>query len=131
MRMLLCCVIIFGLALVAPARAQQKKDKDKAADIDKDLLVGKWETPSVKGLKGVKGPAREFTQDGKCYLGTPDGKGPRLEGTYELDGNKLTLKWTGAPGVPGDVQKFTIKKLTKTDLILVAGKLTETWKRMK
>jgi len=131
MRMLLCCVIGFGLAVVAPATAQQKKDKNKAPAIDKDLLVGKWETPSVKGLKGVKGPGREFTQDGKCYLGTPDGKGPRLEGTYELDGNNLTLKWAGAPGVPGETQKWKIKKLTKTDLILVAGRVTESWKRTK
>ncbi len=131
MRMLLCCAIGFGLALVAPATAQQKKDKNKAPAIDKDLLVGKWETPGVKGLKGVKGPSREFTQDGKCYLGSPDGKGPRLEGTYELDSNNLTMKWIGPDGKPIDVQKFKIKKLTKTDLILVAGRATESWKRTK
>ncbi len=131
MRMLLCCAIGFGLTLVGTATAQQKKDKDKAAAIDKDLLVGKWETPSVRGLKGVKGPSREFTQDGKCYLGSPNGKGPRLEGTYEVDGNNLTLKWAGAPGVPGETQKWKIKRLTKTDLILVMGRVTESWKRTK
>ena len=140
MRMLFSCAIVLGLALLATASPQQKGnkdrpakkgDKDKATAIDGDLLVGRWETPPVKGLKGVKGPAREFTKDGKCYLGGPDGKGPRLEGTYELDGSNLTLKWTGAPGVPGEVQKFKVKKLTKTDMILVAGKLTENWKRAK
>lgn len=140
MRMLFSCAIVFGLALLATASPQQKGnqdrpakkgDKDKAAVIDGDLLVGNWETPPAKGLKGVKAPGREFTKDGKCYLGSAGGKGSRLEGTYELDGNNLTLKWAGAPGVPVEVQKFKIKKLTKTELVLVVGRLTESWKRAK
>jgi hypothetical protein len=136
MRTLFSCAIVFGLTLgviAAPQRRPppKKGDKAPAAAIEKDLLAGIWKTPSIKGLKGAAGPAREFTKDGNCYLGTANGKGPRLEGTYEVDNDTLTIKWAGAPGVPGEVQKFKIKKLTKTDLILAAGKLTETWKRAK
>ncbi|HEY7315459.1 MAG TPA: hypothetical protein VH643_39380 [Gemmataceae bacterium] len=131
MRMLLSCAIVVGLVLVATAAPQKKGDKGKAAAIDKDLLVGKWQTPAVKAVKGAKPPAREFTKDGKCYLGSPDGKGPRLEGTYELENDNLTIKWAGAPGVPGEVQKYKVTKLTKTELIMAVGKRTETWKRGK
>ncbi len=136
MRTLFSCAIVFGLALgviAAPPKAAppKKGDKAQAAAIDKDLLAGIWKLPTIKGAKGAAGPAREFTKDGKCYLGTANGKGPRLEGTYEVDNDTLTMKWTGAPGVPGEVQKWKIKKLTKTDLVLAAGKLVETWKRGK
>jgi len=85
----------------------------------------------IKGIKGARGPVREFTNDGKCYLGTPGGKGPRLEGTYNLDGQNLTITWAGASGVPAEEHKYKIRKLTDKDLVLVESNLTETLKRTK
>ena len=135
MRMVLGCAIILGLAVVAPATAQksgQKKgDKDKAAEIDPDKLIGKWSPPPIKGIKGAKLPVREFTKEGKSYILGPDAKGPGLGGPYKLDGNKLTITYTDAEGKVVDKQEWTIKKLTDTDLVLVAGKLMESHKRVK
>jgi uncharacterized protein (TIGR03066 family) len=131
MRILLSCAIVLGLAVATSAGPQKKGDKGKAAAIDADLLVGKWETLPLKGVKGAKGLVREFTQEGKCYLGSTGKKDPRLEGTYKLDGDKLTVTISGGGGGPDEEHKYTVKKLTKTELVLVEGKLTETWKRAK
>jgi hypothetical protein len=48
-----------------------------------------------------------------------------------LDGDKLTITYDGGGGGPDEVHKYTVKKLTDTDLVLVEGKLTETRKRAK
>jgi uncharacterized protein (TIGR03066 family) len=130
MRVLLSCAILLGLAAMAPATPQKKGDKNKAATIDPDKLVGKWETPPIPGVKGAKGPVREFTKDGKAYLGSPGKKEVRFEGTYKLDGDKLTITFT-VRGFPDELHKYTVKKLTNTDLVLEEGKLTESWKRGK
>ena len=140
MRILLSCAIVLGLALVAPASPQKqadkgkKKDKDKAAVIDGDLLVGKWEPPPIKGIpikevKEAKGPVQEFTKDGKWYLRGSGGKGPGFEGTYMLDGNKLTVT-ISVDGVTEE-HKYTVKKLTKTEMIWYEGKMMTSLRRTK
>ncbi|HMF14699.1 MAG TPA: lipocalin family protein [Gemmataceae bacterium] len=123
MRILLGCAIVLGLALVTPATAQKKGDKGKAAAIDGDLLVGKWESPPLKGIKAPKGPVIEFTKDGKCTMGSP--------GTYKLDGDKLTVTITGGSLGPDEVHKYTIKKLTKTEMIWYEGKMMTSLRRTK
>jgi hypothetical protein len=47
------------------------------------------------------------------------------------DGEKLTITLKGAPGVPGEVIKRTIKKLTDTELVCVENKRTTTHKKVK
>jgi uncharacterized protein (TIGR03066 family) len=136
MRLLLIRAIVLGMALTltAPATAQKKTDKDKAASIDGDKLVGKWEAPPVPGVKGAKLPSWEFTKDGTCSLGGPGlKKGERLalNGTYKLDGNKLTVVMSGGGGGPDEKHEYTIKKLTNTELVWVEAKVTTTWKRGK
>ena len=132
MRMLLGCAIVLVLALVASAAPQKKTDKGNAVAIEGDKLIGKWTAPPIKGLKGGKPPVREFLKDGTCNLATTAGtKTLKLEGSYKLDGDKLTMTFGGASGVPADKQTWTIKKLTDTELVLAAGKLTERLKRVK
>src|SRR5215471_12336845 len=110
MRTLLSCAIILGLALAAPATAQKKTDKEKAAAIDPDKLIGKWTAPPLKGVKAAKPPVREFTKDGKSYIVGPDAKGPGgLGGPYKVDGNKLTITILGPDGKAVDKQEWTIK----------------------
>jgi uncharacterized protein (TIGR03066 family) len=124
--------IAAALLLAAGAAAQAAKDK-KAAEIDPDKLVGKWGPVGADKKLMAKAPVEEFTSDGKYYLGAGAGKkgDPKLEGTYALDGDKLTITLKGAPGVPGEVIKRTIKKLTDTELVSVENKRTTTHKKVK
>ncbi|MBY0457905.1 MAG: TIGR03066 family protein [Gemmataceae bacterium] len=75
-------VALFGGAGVAGAARQDAK-------IDGKKLVGKWEPAKPKaGEKMVM----EFTKDGKLIVtGDMGGKELKLEGTYKLDGNKLSF----------------------------------------
>lgn len=76
--------------------------------IDGKLLVGKW-TPQDK----EKGIVIEFTKDGK--LSVTAGKGFKLEGSYKLDGNKLSMKVKF-----GDDEKTkvrTVHSLTKEKMV--------------
>ncbi len=65
-----------------------------AADekIDAKKLVGKWEQVFAKDAKVTYKVVIEYTADGKV-TGTvtpPKGEEIKIEGTYKLDGNKLT-----------------------------------------
>ncbi len=78
----LALLSIMGL-MTSGAVAAQKEDK-----IDGKKLIGKWEPTDKKGGPGVI----EFTKDGKLTVtGDLGGKELKIEGTYKLDGNKLTL----------------------------------------
>ena len=105
MRAMLCCAAT--LALSFGVLAEEKKDEK----IDAKKLVGKWE-PKEKGAAGVV----EFTKDGKVTItATVDGKEMKFEGTYKVDGNKLsaTLKADDKE----QTQTRTITKLTDTELV--------------
>jgi len=120
-----------ALLLAAGADAQSGKDK-KPAEIDAAKLVGKW-GPSGDKKVAAKAPVEEFTSDGKYFLGAGGGKKAdlKLEGTYKVDGDKLTITMKGAPGVPGEIIHRTIKKLTDTELVTVENKQTVTHKKVK
>jgi uncharacterized protein (TIGR03066 family) len=83
-----------------------------AADIDGKKLVGKWEPKTPKKGEDLK---MEFTKDGKLLLtGNQGGKEEKIEGTYKLDGDKLSFKLK-----IGDVsidETVTITKLTDDEL---------------
>jgi uncharacterized protein (TIGR03066 family) len=118
--------------LLAAGAAAQAKDK-KPAEIDADKLVGKWGPVGADKKVAAKAPVEEFTADGKYYLGAGGGKkaDTKMEGTYKVDGDKLTITLKGAPGVPGEVIKRTIKKVTDTELVCVENKQTHTLKKVK
>lgn len=103
-KLLLITLSLFALGLTAAA-----EDK-KGEKIDAKLLVGKWETKEAGGTAAV-----EFTKDGKLTLvATVDGKELKFEGTYKVDGNKLSA--TLKAGDKEQTQTRTITKLTGTEL---------------
>jgi uncharacterized protein (TIGR03066 family) len=106
MRALLGCAAI--LALCLGVFADEKKDV-----IDAKTLIGKW---SLKGLDKGESVVLEFAKDGKAVLiAEQGGKEERAEGSYTLDGNKLTL--TMRIEGKDEKQTLTISKLTNAELI--------------
>jgi uncharacterized protein (TIGR03066 family) len=115
MRAVLCCVL--GLFLCGGLTAEDKKD----AKIDAAKLVGKWEPKDKK--EGISATV-EFTKDGKVTLiVSRDGKEMKAEGTYKVDGNKVTMELK-----QGDMEvklERTVTKLTDTEMTTADEKGTE------
>ena len=82
--------LALGLILVlvaSPAYADDKKD-----DFAK-LAVGTWEVTNTHPGGPPKGGTVEFTKDGKIKVtGEQDGMKMNFEGTYKIEGKKMTLK---------------------------------------
>lgn len=84
-------------------------DDKKEPKFDAAKLVGKWEPKEPK--KGEEF-VLEFTKDGKLLAhGTLNGKPQTFEGTYKLDGGKLSFELK----TPGEVVKETIALTKLTD----------------
>ena len=137
MRFALGCLLTLLLAAGSGFAVDKKDNKDKKdkkdnkpAEIVPDKLIGKWVTPIPKSGPGAKEfqknadllPTEWYTKDGKYAMGPAHGKGPNIEGTYTLEGDKLTVTLPANPGSPGEVHKRVIKKLTDTELVYVEGK---------
>jgi uncharacterized protein (TIGR03066 family) len=108
----------------APAYAQPK---DKDGKIDEKKLIGKWEPPDApKDIKIVV----EFAAKGKVTVSAEvGGKAEKLEGTYKLDGDKLTLNMKS--GEKDRKETVTVTKLTDTELVTKDDKgKEETLKRV-
>jgi uncharacterized protein (TIGR03066 family) len=97
------------LAFAFHAGADDKKEEK----IDAKKLIGKWEAKD----SGLDFPVvLEYTKDGKLIIAiTEDGKETKVEGTYKIDGNTLTLKIKDEG--KNKVLTRTVKKLTDTELI--------------
>jgi len=107
MRAIPVCVVV--LALNAGLSAEDKK----AEAIDVKKLVGKWEP--VEKKDDIKMQI-EFYKDGKMMVTiTEKGKDTKLDGTYKIEGNKLTT--TVMVGEMERVRTRTISKLTDTELV--------------
>jgi uncharacterized protein (TIGR03066 family) len=107
---------LIGVAVLALAGAalvaDDKKEKDKKDPIDGKKLIGKWEPEKPK--KGELASI-EFTAAGKLIaIADVGGKDAKAEGTYKLDGDKLTFEIT----FMGETVKetITITKLTDDEL---------------
>ena len=111
-------VVMFAFAAGA---ADDKKDEK----IDGKKLIGKWEPKDPKAEKIVL----EFTRDGK--LNAFADKDFKIEGSYKLDGNKLTILLKAGENEIKDT--VTISKLTDDELIgeSETKKTKETFKRVK
>src|SRR5262245_20349585 len=95
-------VAVMGLVSGAGVAGQDKDEK-----IDGKKLIGKW-APKEGGTEKF---VVEFTKDGKLKF---VGEGKTVDGTYKLEGNKLTIE----AEVDGKKEKMvrTISKLTDTEL---------------
>ena len=115
---LICSLTVMALLLTSNLQA--------ADEVDAAKLVGRW-VPAQVPERLAGDFARTFAKDGKYAFGSK----LSLKGTYRVEGTKLTTKFDDVPGVPGETQIYTIKKLTDTELTLVSGKQSETFKRAK
>lgn len=103
MRLILGLALVAVLGLVATTGATAGQDK-----IDGKKLIGKW-TPKDEAKAGKM--VAEFTKDGKLIIsGDLGGKELKIDGTYKLDGNKLTM--TLKIGDKEQSETVTITKLT-------------------
>jgi uncharacterized protein (TIGR03066 family) len=84
--------------------------------IDKAKLTGVWKL--VKSdEEAPKGATAEFTKDGKVIVQFErEGKQEKLEGTYTLEGNKLTVAIKKGDNDDKDV--LTITTLTDNKLVV-------------
>lgn len=102
-------VVMLGLA--GFAGADEKKQNDNAKKI-----VGKWEITKAGGDVPV-GSTIEFTKDGKlAAVIKAEGKELKLDGTYKLEKDKLTVKITADSQTIEET--VTIKKLTEDTMEL-------------
>lgn len=101
----LLAVAVLGLAGAALAA----DEKDKKEPIDGKKLIGKWEPKVAK--KGELSSI-EFTANGKLIaVADVGGKDAKAEGTYKLDGDKLTFEIA----FMGETVKETITLTKLTD----------------
>jgi len=90
-------IAVLGGFQIVPAEKQPDSPPREAPKLDPSKLVGKWEEMALNAADGqmIAAPGRpmvEFTKDHKLIL-TEGGLGGvrKSEGTYKLNGDKLTL----------------------------------------
>jgi len=100
------------LALIVLAGSFARADEK----IDKTKLVAVWKL--VKSDEDApKGATAEFTKDGKLNISFErDGKQEKLEGSYTLEGDKLTVILK--KGGNEDKDMLTIKTLSDDKLVI-------------
>jgi uncharacterized protein (TIGR03066 family) len=103
MRTLLGVAVVLAMACGATA-ADEKIDAKK--------IIGKWEPKAPKKGENM---VMEFTKDGKLILsGEGGGKELKIEGTYKLEGDKLSFKMKFGDATVEEA--VTITKLTDDEL---------------
>ena len=124
MREILGCTLAVLLMGSAAFSADDKKDEK----IDGKKLLGKWEPAEAK--KDAK-LVIEFAKDGKLTIsGDGGGKDIKIDGTYKIDGNKISIALTFG----GQEQKetLTVTKLTDDEMSTQDSKgKKESLKRVK
>ena len=100
-------------------------DKDQKFDAAK--FVGRWDLTKSADEVAPKSAVVEFTKDNKVMIAGVDigGKEFKVDGTYKVDGDKLTVKLK-APGVEETEDTDTIKTLTDDTIVLIDKKGKET-----
>ena len=116
---LAACAVAF--VFVAAASADDKEKKFDAAK-----FVGKWELTKSGDENAPKGAVVEFAKDMKVSITIDfNGKEFKMEGTYKVDGDKITVKLK-TPDGKEDEDTDTIKTLTDDMIVLVDKKGKET-----
>ncbi len=105
--------VLVGVAVaVLVAAVGGTADGRQPEKIDAKLLVGKWQ-PKDEAKKDDF--TIEFAKDGKVTVLGLGGKDFKAEGTYKLDGDKLTLKLK--MGEKERSMTRTVHSLTKTEIV--------------
>lgn len=111
-----CALAVF--AFNTAVAADDKKDEK----IDAKQLIGKWEPKEKKEGGSFE---IEFMKDGKAvFIVKRDGRETKLDGTYKLEGNKLTT--TMKVDDLDRTRAMTISKLTDTEMVTADDKGKET-----
>jgi uncharacterized protein (TIGR03066 family) len=101
-------VLLLAVALHAGA------DDKKEEKIDPKLLIGRWSSDGKRGRESKI--IYEYMKDGKMnFIIDNAGEEIKTEGSYKIDGNKLTQMIKGADGDPSVTR--TIKKLTESEFV--------------
>lgn len=108
--------LAFTLLLATVCTAAAFQDK-----IDGKLLIGKWEPEKAPpGLKLVL----EFLKEDKLKIEAEvQGKQEKMEGTYKLEGDKLTINLNREG--KEITQKLVVVKLTDKEAIMKEGSKSE------
>ena len=107
-RLLMVALVASGLVTASAARAK--------GDANQEKLVGVWEV--VKAEQGALpvGAVVDFSKDGKAKVtAVRDGKESTLEGTFVVEGTKLTV--TLKHDEKEVKHAIKIKKLTDTEFV--------------
>ena len=104
-------------------KAEDKKAEEKKADpkenANAEKLIGSWELQDAD-LTKIDGKATfEFTKDGKAKMSIEIGKQKPIviDGTYKLDGSKLTL--AAKKGDKDESEVVDIKTIDGSELVLL------------
>ncbi len=109
MRWMTAGLLMVGLAAALPA-------EEKKADANKEKLAGVWEVVKTEEGALAVGSMVDFAKDGKAKVtAIREGKESTVEGTYTVEGNKLTV--TLKHGEKEVKHAITIKKLTDTEFV--------------
>ena len=113
--------------------SQNKDNKGTPAGekTNADKIIGKWELVK-SGLEAAVGETVEFAKDGKMKMTTKPivgkdkeikyvGKEQTIEGTYKVEGDKITVTMKGPDGKVGS-DTAPIKTLTDTKLVIEVEK---------
>lgn len=123
--------VAVALVVAGGVRAQDKDAKKDDKKVDAAKLVGKWELTKSTDAGAPKGAIVEFTKDMKLKISIEfNGKNLDLDGTYKVDGDKLTVT-IKSPDGKEDSDTDTIKSLTDEKVVLLdkEGKETELTKK--
>jgi uncharacterized protein (TIGR03066 family) len=103
---------------------------DKKPQPNKDKIVGEWKlTKTSSSDTEPVGSINAFSKDGKYTYTDKAGNVGIAKGTYEVNGDTLTIKVTVVQGKREDQTKSAkIKSLTDKEMVLEAksGEMTET-----
>jgi uncharacterized protein (TIGR03066 family) len=118
-----------AMRLQEVGKALQGLDKKRLSKAEK--IIGKWEP--AKADPKAPGFTLEFTKDGKLKvsIALPGADKPlMIEGTYKVEGDKLTTTGKGPDGKE-KTDTGTIKELTDSKLVIDKDGKTDEFKRKK
>ena len=123
-------VLVLGVVVVLAscASAQEKKSEPKTEpkdDGNTEKLIGLWEMQDAD-LAKIDGKATfEFARDGKAKMSVEIGKQKPIliEGTFKVDGDKVTL--TARKGDKDATEVVAIKSVSSSELVLLDNQKKE------